>query len=307
MKELYKKHRPKTLEALVGQESAVASLKLMVEKDSIPHSILLTGPSGCGKTTIARILKNHLNCGRQDFVELNCADFRGIDNIRDIRRQVGYNPISGDTRIWLIDEAHMMSKDAQNAFLKLLEDTPEWVYFMLATTDPKKLIPTIHTRCSEIKLESVTAKDLEKLVNRVINLEGLKVSKSIIEEIVEAADGSARKALVILEQVGHLGSDEEQLKAIQTTTFNKVEAINLARELSTPSASWPKVAAILKGISEQDPEGIRYLILSYSRTILLGGGPLSKRAFKIIDIFSRNFYDSKHAGLAAACWEVVFG
>src|SRR5690606_3369465 len=108
----------------------------------IPHAMLFTGPSGCGKTTLARILRVKLRCSDNDFQEINAADFRGIDSIRSMRQQVGAAPLGGDSRIWLIDEAHSMTADAQNAFLKLLEDTPRHVYFFLATTDPQKLKKT---------------------------------------------------------------------------------------------------------------------------------------------------------------------
>jgi len=306
MKEYYKRFRPKTLKGVVGQEGAIASLQRFIDKGSVPHCILLTGPSGCGKTTIGRILKTHLNCGDADFLEINSADFKGIDTIREIRRSVNLSPISGDCRIWLIDESHKLTNDAQNALLKILEDTPSHAYFMLATTDPQKLIKTIHTRASEVKLQALGAPALKRVLQRVIDKEGLTVTDTVLDEIVDAADGSARKALVILEQVGGLATEAEQVQAVQATSLNKDAAITLARALINPRASWKEVAPLLKELKDE-PEGIRYLVLGYCRSVLLGGGPLAARAYMIIDIFSRNFYDSKQAGLAAACYEVVTG
>lgn len=311
-KSLYKRYRPKTLKGIVGQDGAVNSLQKMIDKGNIPHAILLTGPSGCGKTTIARILQGILNCGDKDFIEMNCADFKGIEMVRDIRRSANLCPLEGDCRIWLLDEAGKMTGEAQNAFLKLLEDTPKHVYFMLATTDPQKLIKTIHTRCSEIKLVSLSEASLQRVLQRVMEKEQMKISEDVITEIIEACDGSARKALVILEQVGSLDTEEDQIKAVQASTFNKDEAILLARALfNWQGTTWGEVAKILKNLKDQDVEGIRYLILGYARSCMLGkegqapNMKLAERAFKVIDIFSENFYDSKHAGLAAACWEVV--
>jgi len=304
MNEYYKRYRPKTLKGVVGQDSAMASLQKLIDAGKIPHALLLTGPSGCGKTTVARIVKNALLCGDLDFVEINCADFKGIEMVRDIRRYAGLTPISGEARVWLIDEAHKLTGDAQNAFLKLLEDTPSHVYFMLATTDPHKLIKMIHTRCTEIRLAGMTEAALSRVIQRVVDKERLKVSPEVIKEIVDGSDFSARKALVILEQIALLEGDEAQLAGVTASTVNKDLAISLARELISPAANWSKVAAILKELRDE-PEGIRYLVLGYSRSVLLGGGSLAPRAFKIIDVFSSNFYDSKQAGLAAACWEVV--
>lgn len=312
MNELYKKHRPKTLKGVVGQDGAVASLQRLLEKGKPPHAWLFTGPSGCGKTTIGRILKESLQCGDADYTEINSADFKGIDMVREVRRAMNLSPISGECRIWLIDEAHKLTNDAQNGLLKMLEDTPSHVYFFLATTDPQKLIKAIHTRCAQVKLVAVAVAELVRLVLRVAEKEKYQVSEDVAGEIAEAADGSVRKALVILEQVGPCASEEEQLKAIQTTTFNKDGAIDLARQLVTNfSVRWNDVTPILQTLKDEDAEGVRYVVLGYARSCMVGkegkspNMNLAGRAFKVIDVFSSNFYDSRQAGLAAACWEVV--
>lgn len=311
MSALYQKHRPKTLKAVLGQGAAVAALQRRFDQGNTPQVILLTGPSGTGKTTIARIVVSHLKCGEADYIEINSADFKGIDMVRNIRSHMRLAPIAGACRIWLIDEAHKLTNDAQNALLKMLEDTPKHVYFMLATTDPQKLIKAIHGRVTEVKLVTISARALAELVEDIADKEGMDVSSDVVSEIVEAAEGSGRKALQILEHVGHLGDEDEQLKAIQTTTFNKEQAIDLARLLVNPRANWVDVAKVLRELKDEEAEGIRYCVLGYARSIMVGGeerGPnlkMAPQAFKIIDIFSSNFYDSKHAGLAAACWEVL--
>jgi len=314
MKEYYKKYRPKTLRGVVGQDGAIASLKSLVDRNAIPHFLLLTGPSGCGKTTIARILQDVLECDKADFIEKNCADFKGIDTIREIRRHLNLNPIAGPCRIHLIDEAHKLTPDAQEAFLKMLEDTPSHAYFILATTDPSKLKKTIHTRATEVCLNEVGPKGLTKILMRVINKEELDVGQSTIDEIIDAAEGSPRKALVILGQVGSLEGEAAQIDAIRNTTFNKDEAINLARELLSMKPNWIKVCAILRDIQSQDPEGIRFLVLGYANSILIGKrggkpatGQFAANCFKVLEIFGDNFWNSKMPGLAAACYEVCHG
>lgn len=303
MTELYKKHRPKKFKAVVGQGDAVGMIQSMIKAKKVPHTILFSGPSGCGKTTMARILKDYLGCGDNDCNEVNCADFRGIEMVRDIRQRMGLAPISGSCRVWIIDEAHQLSRDAQNAFLKILEDTPPHVYFMLATTDPQKLLPTIRTRCTEIKARPILQRVLYDLIIKTADKEGAEISEEVVERIAQCADGSARKALVLLHQVIDLEDDEAMLSAIDSADSQK-QAIEIARALLNPRTKWSEMAAILKGVDE-DPESLRHMILSYATNVLLGGGKMAPRAGFIIEMFSENFYDTKKAGLVASCYGVI--
>lgn len=306
MIELYKKHRPKDLDGIVGQHSAVSVLTQMIENDEIPHTLLLTGPSGVGKTTIARILRKHLKCNAQDFTEVNIADIRGIDNVRDIRRRMSLCPLHGKTKVWLLDEAHKLSGDAQNALLKMLEDTPKHVYFFLCTTEPGKLIKTIRTRCTEIALKPIGEKDLSELVMSVYHKEVPKghFPEMAFDKIVENSEGSARKALVLLGSIIHLESEEAMLEAIEKST-QEAQAIQLCRLLLNPRSSWQNISKLLKELEGEEPEGLRRMVLGYMRSVLLGSGSLAGRAGSIIGIFERNFFDSGNAGLALACWETM--
>src|SRR5437773_2031788 len=130
MRELYKKHRPRKFADVVGQPRAVAALESMVAAGEVPHSVLFAGPSGTGKTTLARILARELGCGK-NFKEINAAESRGIDSIREVQSVMGLAPMGGKCRVWLWDEAHRLTPDSQSALLKTLEDTPSHVYFML--------------------------------------------------------------------------------------------------------------------------------------------------------------------------------
>ncbi len=305
--ELYKKYRPRTLDKILGQDSSVKILKSFIAKRKIPHALLFTGPSGCGKTTLARILRRELKCGKHDFTELDCADFRGIEMVRNIRSRLYQAPISGRCRVWIIDECHKLTADAQNAFLKMLEDTPKHVYFMLATTDPQKLKKTIKTRCTEIVVRSLTDKYILSLVAYVCKQEGYdKLPKEVVEKIIESCDGSARKALVLLGKIIDLDDEDEMIDAIKATTVG-VQAIAIVRALLNPRVKWMEMAKILKETSTEEPEQIRWMILGYAKSVLLGGGKFSARAYLIIDVFRDHFYDSKHAGLVAACYEIIVG
>jgi DNA polymerase III gamma/tau subunit len=306
MKELYKIYRPKKLKDVIGQESAVSSLSKMIEKDTIPHAILLTGPSGCGKTTLARILSKKVDCGKMDLIENNCADFKGIDTIREIRSAMVSSPISGKSRVWIIDECHKLTNDAQNAFLKLLEDTPSHVYFILCTTEPNRLIKTIRTRCTEISVKSLSDKEIEKLISSVCKKEKIKLSEEVIDKIVDVSEGSARKALVVLHQIRDIKSKEGQLNAI-SSSISENQGITIARLLFNTKTKWKEIADVLKTIENNDAESIRWLILGYAKSVLLNGGNLSARAYQVIRVFQDNWYDCKSAGLISGCYEIISG
>ena len=300
--ELYKKYRPKELNQIVGQDVAVNMLN--VWSDDIPHFILFTGPSGCGKTTLARIVRRKLRCSRHDFVE---DAPRKIEDVRAIKRRIHQAPMRGKCRVWLIDECHKLTSDAQDEFLKMLEDTPSHVYFLFTTTDPQKLKKTIRNRCTEIAVKALSDKDLVGLLADVCGSEERKVPEQVIGKIVNNSEGSARKALVFLNSVIHLSSKEEQLNAIMSETA-ELQAFEIVRALLYNSrTTWKEMAAILKATEGEEPEQIRWLVLTCCKTELLKAGKFAPRAYMIIDVFRDNFYDSKIAGLVAACYECIAG
>ncbi len=302
--EIYKRYRPKTLDEVIGQQETVTVLKDFLQKQNLPHALLLSGASGVGKTTIARILRRELKCSKTDYVEINAAESRGIDTIRDIANRVHLSPFLGKVRIWTIDEAAKLTNDAQNAMLKLLEDTPNHVYFFLCTTDPQKLIPTIHTRCTHFKLGSLSEDQLDGLLVSICKREfGDKWPKQhvILQKIAEFSDGSARKALVKLGQIVMLPTLEEQLEAVQKQEVAR-QAIDLARALMNPKSKWPTIAEIVKNLDEE-PEMIRRLVLVYCSSVILGGGGLADKAAMVLSRFEPNWYDSGKPGLVLACWD----
>jgi DNA polymerase III gamma/tau subunit len=300
--ELYKKYRPSSLSKVIGQKSVVDSVKKMSEAGKIPHAILLHGPSGCGKTTIARIIKGLLDCSDHDFDEVNCANFRGIDKVREIQARVGMSPLGGSTRVWLIDECHRLTGEAQDAFLKLLEDPPKHVYFLLATTDPKKLTATVRNRCTSFELKGVVESDLEALIKSVLKREKAEMSDELIAAIAESADRSPRRCLVNLETALSCEDEETAMHSIKAPAVQE-QGIMIARALFDPKTNWSSMAKILRGV-EEEPESLRWMILSYA-TKLAKSGKDAAKAVAIINAFRDNWYDCKEAGLIASCWEVI--
>lgn len=301
--ELYRKYRPEKFSDIVGQDDAIAALKDMGRRNAVPHCLLFTGPSGTGKTTAARILRRKLGCGDADFVEVNAAKERGIEMVRAVDQRKGLAPISGRCRVWLIDECHALTSDAQSALLKMLEDTPGHAYFMLATTHPQKLHSTIITRSTEIKFKGLGLECLRALVDRTAAAEGGTLDEDVRDKLVEAADGSARKALVLLHAVIGIADPDEQRAAISAGDF-RAASIDLARALFKYNATWGDVAPMLAAL-EEDPEQVRHHVMGYARAILLKGGKGAARAAAVISEFRYNFFDSKAAGLALACWDLL--
>lgn len=301
--ELYKKYRPSNFSDLVGNEQVVASLRSLVDSGKVPHTILLSGPSGCGKTTIARILQKELKCGDGDFEEFNCSDRNGVDFGREIIARMRFKPMNGKCRIWLLDECHQMSTACANVLLKPLEDTPEHVYFILSTSEPDKLIPALKTRATHYAVQSLTDTHLHKLLSNVCKLEELPVSKEAREQIVENAGGSARMALVMLDQIR--GLDEKDVaKVVENIAKRESQTIDLCRAL-TSNRSWSQIRQILSTLKD-DPEKVRRAVLGYASKVLLSpNNKMAEQCFLVIQCFENSFFNSGMAGLIAACYDVA--
>lgn len=301
--ELYRRHRPQAFKQMRGQEAAIEALRGMVRSKSVPRALLLVGPSGCGKTTAARILKKALKCSDTDFREINAAEARGIDTIREIHSRHRLKAMGGDCRIWLLDESHRLTSDAQSSLLKMLEDTPDHVYFMLATTDPQKLLPTIRTRCTQVVFRSLTITELKQLVTEVAVAEDKELSPEVVDRIANYAEGSARKALVYLHQVIGIEDPEKQLEVIAPPGVDRA-AKDLCQALLKDRVTWKEVAAILKDLNE-DAEGVRRAVLGYAQSTILGAGKYSDRAYLMLCAFEAPLYDTGKPGLTRACYEVA--
>lgn len=220
---LYRKYRPKDFEEIAGEQEIVQTLKNSLKSNRLAHAYLFTGPRGVGKTSIARLMAKGVNCLTNgvtdtpcnicenckeisagnflDLIEIDAASNRGIDEIRQLKEKINYSPTKGRKKVYIIDEVHMLTKEAFNALLKTLEEPPEHVLFILATTEPDKILPTIISRCQRYDFKSVNYRDMREKLVYIIDNEGYKIDELSLMAIYEASSGSMRDSISILERL----------------------------------------------------------------------------------------------------------
>lgn len=229
---LYRKYRPNNFNQVVGQDNIVRLLRSGIEADSLTHAYLLTGGRGVGKTTIARIIAKELGTAPEDIIELDAASNRGIDDARNLREQMNARPFNSKYKVYILDEAHMLTKEASNALLKTFEEPPSYVKFILCTTNPEKLLPTIRSRCQILKLNEPTKDNILSTIGEINKLEKLNLTESVLNLIAEQNIESYRDAIAELERVASLGLGESgTLQSLGSDTAAFAELVKIVEAI----------------------------------------------------------------------------
>ncbi|RJQ32344.1 DNA polymerase III subunit gamma/tau [Candidatus Parcubacteria bacterium] len=205
---LYRKYRPRGFEDVLGQDHIVSVLKNAVKSGRVAHAYLFAGTRGTGKTSLARILAKEAGCADEDLLEIDAASSRGIDEIRALREAVRFSPLRGKVKVYIIDEAHMLTKEAFNALLKTLEEPPAHAIFILATTELEKVPETILSRCQNFSFRKIPENLLKKSITDIAEKEGFKIDDEAAGIVALMAEGSFRDSQRTLDQILSLGNKE---------------------------------------------------------------------------------------------------
>jgi DNA polymerase-3 subunit gamma/tau len=290
---LYRRHRPRTFSDFVGQEQVVRTLSNAITRGKVHHAYLFVGSRGTGKTSTAKTFAACLNCERGptadpcgvcdscvsianatslDVIEMDAASNNSVDDIRDLRERVAYAPVSGRHKVYILDEAHMLSPQAWNAFLKTLEEPPPRTIFVLATTEAQKILPTVVDRCHRFDFGRPTVDQVAKVVGRVAAQEQIAIEPAAVALIARHATGSFRDALGTLEQLSTYTADGETIAATDVlAVLGVADAEQLFEALDAVVAHDPatalRTAARLTG-SGRDPGQILRDLEIHARELL---------------------------------------
>ena len=264
---LYRKYRPSSLDELIGQSDAVQLISEQIKNNNLSHAYLFSGPRGVGKTSLARIIATTIGCDPVfDITEIDAASHNKVDDVRELNDSVNFIASSpGKKRVFILDEVHMLSNAASNAFLKTLEEPPDHVIFILATTEPDRVIETIRSRTTQIAFKRIKNSDIITSLEKISKAEKIKLSKEILEYIANQSDGSLRDAINLFEQTFSTFGNKATMEQLYSI-LGKVTTTDLFQILQAMGTQ--DTAAVLQVLRENYRNGLQAIDILNSITDL---------------------------------------
>lgn len=302
--------RPTTFDDVLGHESVVKAVQKLLAKpqEDRPHCFAFGGPKGYGKTSLARLIAEYLvpdaECRQMDVEEIDAATNSGADDTRDLRERAQNRPMSGGNRVIIMDEAHRLSATAKDVLLKIMEDSPKHLYWILCTSEMDEMPDTLLRRCSTFTLKPIPANEIKRTLVKVSRKEGIFLHEALRDRIIEAADGSMGVALERLETVGamcHEDMTPAEIEDAASQITKGTEAAGSLPKLLLANASRAEILKCIAALKNEgkEPESTRRGVLGYMEAAMLGNWCQQKeRAMEIMEIFcAGNTFDSGWSGV----------
>lgn len=286
---LHTKYRPQTLDAVLGQNAVIKSIKATVTATARPHVYLFTGPAGTGKTSLARILCKQFDILDANLLEIDAATNNGIDVMRDVLAPLRYHGFGASpNKAVILDEAHMLTKQAWASLLKTIEEPPEHVFFFFCTTEAGKVPQNILTRCMAYNLHSVKYDDIYDLLEDVCAAEKMQVTAGVLNLVATSCGGSPRQALVMLSMVCASGSVEEAARVLEAPLDNG-DVIELCKLVIADKLTWAALCGTLKALGDMQAESIRIVCTCYFAACVLNSKNEKQtvRLLEVLECFSK--------------------
>ena len=298
---LHLKYRPQEFNDVIGQDAIVESIRQTIPNQKF---YLLYGLRGTGKTTLAYLIANTLGCEGKGLVRINASSRNKVEDARAIENDCNYLPFEGKVSVYIFDESHRLTPDAQNALLTVLEEPPSHVYFIFCSTEPNKLLATVRSRAASYEFKAVSNRDISVILDKVCQKENIKLSEEVCKLIVDNSEGIPRNALVMLDQVKGLENIEKINEIILLSSEDESDVRELCRVVFK-GEKWKEALRLVDRLNS-DPEKIRRALLGYLSAVLRMKFSKSEnvkpdpRVIKMMDLFLVPFYDTGLPGLIHA-------
>lgn len=299
---LYNKYKPKSFSEMIGNADVMSVLSGYVSAQEIPHCLLFHGERGCGKSSSADIIAKAIPNAYISVIDASVTN--GVEVSRTLASRVNDVPIGYENVVYILEEIHNVSDKFYDALLTVTNDPPEHCYFIIATTEIKKVRDTIRSRFIKFEFKPPSLKEIKKYLQCVVDQEGMVVSNSIINTICINNSRIPRDCMTTLELLQNVSSTNSQLELIGSKIVDESGAGYQLAKLLLEGNKWGKMVTILKEVDNTEVEGIRRVVCNYVMTCMFGGANTQKCSL-ILDSFSKEFNEPQKASLVLACYENI--